>query len=349
MIEQERILEECLSKQPRISLAALPTPITEAPSLSRKLGGVRILFKRDDLTGLALGGNKVRMVEFVMADMMRRGAEVVVLGGPVDGNYFSVAVAAARKLGLRTIFLLRGRKTKNLQGNLYLDRVLGAEIRFFEYASQAEVKEKARAEASTLREQGQRAYVIEGDHPLEALGYVGCALELSRQFRALSLTVDHVFVASNGATLAGLLMGSTYLQEKSRLTGISPELTNEPSNQRVIRLANAAAELLDLDLTMQSTDFAVFDNYTDATYPSFTSESLEAVRLVAETEGIFVEPVHTGKAMAGLVDQIARGRVKPGETVVFIHTGGIPAVFSYAREILGACAGLVSEDDGGGG
>ncbi|MDI6771219.1 MAG: D-cysteine desulfhydrase family protein [bacterium] len=322
-----------LGRLPRIKLTSLPTPLEEAPSLSAYLGGPRILFKRDDITGLAFGGNKARKAEYLMGEAVDRGCDVVITVGAVQSNHARAIAAAARRLGLDAIVVLSGEEPPERQGNLLLDMILGADVRIINtddnYVLMGVVEDIAR----DLRRQGRTPYVIPlgGSTPLGAAAFANAGLELLEQLNGRGIRADAIVHASgSGGTQAGLYTAMKVTQSGIRVQGISVGPTREVVTGRVRGLAEELVKLLRLDWRPHPDDIVVTDEYVGERYAAPTPACLDAIRLVARTEGILLDPVYTGKAMAGLIDMVRRGQFGPDQTVVFWHTGGQPALFAYA-------------------
>ena len=323
-----------LGKFPRVRLASLPTPLEEMPRLTEILGGPRLLIKRDDLTGLALGGNKARKLEFLLGEARASGADVVVTTGALQSNHARITAAAARKLGMRAVLVLSGEEPAEYQGNLLLDIIFGAEVRVIqseeEYVLLATMEDVARE----LSREGHRPYLIPtgGSTALGVCAYIEAAMELLLQANGMGVAVDAIVHAtSSGGTQAGLFVGMKLAQARVQLVGISAGPPREVVERRVTALVDDVSRLLRLDLRGHPDDLIVLDGYVGEGYGIPSPECLEAIRLVARTEGILLDPVYTGKAMAGLIDWIRQGRFEPSQTVVFWHTGGVPALFAHAR------------------
>ncbi len=322
-----------LGRLPRLKIAALPTPLEEAPSLSAYLGGPRIMFKRDDITGLAFGGNKVRKIEYLMGEAVDRGCDVVVTVGAVQSNHARVTAAAARRLGLDSVVVLHGEEPAQRQGNLLLDVIFGADIRIVntddEYVLMGVVEDVAR----DLRRQGRSPYVIPrgGATALGAAAFVNAGLELLDQLNGRGIRADAVVHAStSGGTQAGLYTAMKVTQSGIQVLGISAGPPREVVTSRVRGLTEDLITLLGLDWRPHPDDIVVTDEYLGERYGVPTPACLDAMRLVARTEGILLDPVYTGKAMAGLIDLVRRGQFAADQTVIFWHTGGQPAIFAYA-------------------
>ncbi len=322
-----------LGRLPRLKIAALPTPLEEAPSLSAYLGGPRIMFKRDDITGLAFGGNKVRKIEYLMGEAVDRGCDVVVTVGAVQSNHARVTAAAARRLGLDSVVVLHGEEPAQRQGNLLLDAIFGADIRIVntedDYVLMGVVEDVAR----DLRRQGRSPYIIPrgGATALGAAAFVNAGLELLDQLNGRGIHADAVVHAStSGGTQAGLYTATKVTQSGIQVLGISAGPPREVVTSRVRGLTEDLITLLGLDWRPHPDDIVVTDEYIGERYGVPTPACLDAMRLVARTEGILLDPVYTGKAMAGLIDLVRRGQFAADQTVIFWHTGGQPAIFAYA-------------------
>jgi D-cysteine desulfhydrase family pyridoxal phosphate-dependent enzyme len=337
-----------LEELPRQELAIAPTPIHDLPRLSDRLG-VRVLVKRDDLTGLAFGGNKIRQLEFFVGEAVARGADVLVAGGSfAQSNHARACAAAARAAGLRSVILVRPGAAAGIEaqsGNALLTHLLADEVREVEALASvprgdrlAEVTGRRavfEAVADDLRAQGLRPYVLVGSSvPLGAMGYVAAALELQTQRRALGIDFSAVFVASQGVTQAGLELGSRLLEEPWRVIGIAYQPTDGRGAEWVRELMAGAADILGVE----APDGEVV-NDEDSSGPAYgtpTAESREALALAARTDAVLVDPVYSAKGLAGLIRWVREGRIAQGETVLFLHTGGLPALFAYVDEVRAA-------------
>jgi len=303
----------------RVPLAHIPTPLEEAPRLSEALGvpGVRILVKRDDQTGLALGGNKARKLEYLVADARRRGCDVLIAAGGRQSNFVRMTAAAAVRCGMECHIVVGGREPAHYSGNLVLDRLLGAHMHFAG-SSDWEVLE---AEAQRLAaEIGPRAYAmpIGGATPIGAFAYVAAAAELMRQVERAPDWV--VLAAGSGGTHAGLLAG---LPATVRILGVD---VARPPLELTQRIAALARETADLAGRAAPTGEVMIADHVGPAYGAVTDECRHAARLAARTEALVLDPVYTGKAMAGLIAAVQSGRI--GGTIVFWHTGGAPALFA---------------------
>jgi len=321
---------------PRVRLAHLPTPLEPLPRLSGELGGPQIWIKRDDQTGLATGGNKARKLEFLVAEALERGATTLITAGAPQSNHARQTAAAAAKSGLRAILVLGGGPPSQARqgGNVLIDRLLGAELRWAEGRDRAAVMEEV---ADEERSAGRSPYVVPygGSNPVGARGYVLALEELAGQLGERSLKMDHiVFAPSSGGTQAGLGLAAKALDLPIRILGISVDKEAGGLQAALAGLAGATAARMGLDLTFTPQEFLVDDAYCGAGYGNVTEAEKEAIGILARTEGILADPVYTGRALAGLIDLIRRGAFQPQETVCFWHTGGAPGLFAYGEALL---------------
>jgi L-cysteate sulfo-lyase len=322
------------SEIPRVPIAYLPTPVMEMKRLSQELGGPRLFVKRDDQTGLATGGNKTRKLEFLIAEALAEGADTVLTPGAAQSNHARQTAAAAAMHGLRSILILQGSPPRDWNGNLLLDDLLGARVRWAGDKPLHETMIEIAVEEETA---GRHPYVIPvgGSNPTGAVGYVAAMEELLRQLEELALDVDAVvFASSSGGTQAGLMVGAKALGFKGQVVGVSVAKTKRGLREILRELAPETAELLRLELSFDETDIVVYDDYVGGGYGVLGDAEREAIRLVASTEGILLDPVYTGRAMAGLLDLIRKGVFGREQTVMFWHTGGIPALFAYNRGLM---------------
>lgn len=308
----------------RVQLAQLPTPIEALPRLTKLLAGPQLFIKRDDLTGLGFGGNKTRKLEYLAADAQAKGCQTLISTGAVQSNHCRQVAAAAARLGMSCILVLAGEKPEQPQGNLFLDLLSGAEITFVPKDQRdqtlAEITKKAEAE-------NRKPYLIPygGSNAIGALGYRQAMRELDRQ----GLNPDWiVFATSSGGTQAGMLLGARETGSKAKILGISVDKTAREFSETIAEIANAGAELLQLETTFRPEEILVNDAYCAAGYGVMTPGEKEAILLFARHEAILLDPVYTGRAAAGLLDLIRQGFFKPDEKVLFWHTGGTPALFA---------------------
>lgn len=326
-------LETVIERLPRITLANLPTPLEEMPRLSKLLGGPKIWIKRDDLTGLAFGGNKVRKLEFEMADAVKQGADVVVAGGVIQSNHALATTVAARRLGMKIVLLLRGQEPQEYTGNLLLDHIFGAEIRFIQ-AEWHESVEVTRNVVEELKGKGYAPYVAPFSSPLGSVGYVNALLELQEQAKRINFKVDClVHAAGSGGTQAGIIVGNKALETGINVIGIATESDGDWLLNTTTQIADECTRLLDLDLIVTIEDVKILYDYVGEGYGILDEKSRETIKLVARTEGIMLDPVYTSKAMSGLMDLVKKGHFENYRNIVFLHTGGIPAISAYKDEL----------------
>jgi D-cysteine desulfhydrase family pyridoxal phosphate-dependent enzyme len=320
-----------MAERARFPLAVLPTPLIEAPRLSRALGGPRLFIKRDDLTGFGFGGNKVRGLEFYLADALAQHADVIVTGAGPQSNHIRATAAAARVAGLDVVAVIHDSRPAHSQGNLLLDELLDVELRFTGSPDRALVDVWIPRVADELRAAGRRPYLIPrgGASPLGALGYVECARELFGQAAALGLRIDRLVLATGACgTQAGLLAGLHVHGLQTQVLGITVSRPVPECLERIRGLAQGAAGLLGCQAELAPDEVVVRDGFIGPGYGVPTPAGLEAIRLVARTEGLFLDPTYTGKGMAGLIAEIRNRGISIDETVVFLHTGGEPGLFA---------------------
>ena len=317
-------------KLPHVSIGHLPTPLEPLPRLTAQLGGPELWIKRDDQTGLATGGNKARKLEFLVADALEQEADRLITAGAAQSNHARQTAAAAAKFGLACTLVLRGQAPPQTQGNLLLDRLLGAEV---VWAGDQPLTEALVQVAEQLGAEGQRPYVIPygGSNPIGASGYVAAMEELLAQCRERDLYFDHVVVpSSSGGTQAGMVVGARALKYEGRILGISVDLPANSLQRTLADLATATADHLGLGLTFEPRDFAIEDGYLGGGYGVVSDLEMTAIHTLARTEGVLLDPVYTGRAFGGLLDLIRQGAFSSDERVLFWHTGGTTGLFGYA-------------------
>jgi D-cysteine desulfhydrase family pyridoxal phosphate-dependent enzyme len=318
---------------PRIPLAHLPTPIEPLRRLSQHLGGPTIYVKRDDQTGLATGGNKVRKLEFLFADAIARNCNhVVTLGGP-QSNHVRQTAAAAAKLGLGCSIVLRGNAPAQRLGNVLLDELLGAAIHW----SGARTRDEVAAEQmAALRRDGARPYLIPvgGSNALGSLGYAVAFAEAAAQLAADQITIDAmVFASSSAGTHAGLALGGAVARFSGRVLGIAIDSTSAELSARIAELAAESAQLAEAGVTARDLRIEANADYLGGGYSVVGDLERDAIRTVARTEGLLLDPVYTGRAMGGLIDLIRRGEFKKTDSILFWHTGGTAALSAFAEKL----------------
>jgi D-cysteine desulfhydrase family pyridoxal phosphate-dependent enzyme len=314
----------------------LPTPLQRANNLERELGerSPRIWIKRDDLTGLAFGGNKARKLEYLVADAITRKATILVTEGAAQSNHARMTAAAAAISGLKCLLVLDARRAARIEGNLLLDNLLGAEILVVD--GREERRSKMKTIASELEKRGERPYMIPtgGSVPLGALGYVRAMVELVSQLMDAGEAPARIYLPTGSqGTLAGLAFGAALLSAGDIVYGVAVEDDSLTLREDAAPIATGAAGLLGSELTFSADSFTVDDGYVGAGYGIPTPGGLEAIALLARTEAIMLDPVYTGKAMAGLIDHVRSGQIGPDDSVVFLHTGGGPSIFAHTADL----------------
>jgi D-cysteine desulfhydrase len=322
---------------PRFPLTQLPTPLEKLERLSRELGGPELLIKRDDLTGLALGGNKTRKLEFLVGDALEQGADTLVTLGAAQSNHCRQTAAAAAAAGLQCELILNGKQPEVPNGNLLLNELLGAKAHWIERSQRAA---KLKAVEAELRAAGRRPYLIPvgGSNGIGAVGYVVAMLELLDQLQASGQRVDHmVFGSSSGGTQAGMILGARLAGFSGQLQGLSID-KNDPEHfeyeTEVAQIANECANYIGVDLRLTKDDVKVVYGYRGEGYGVVGDLEREAIRLLARMEGIVLDPVYAGRAFGALLDLIRKGFFPRDEKVLFWHTGGAPALFAYAQALI---------------
>ena len=324
-----------VSRFPRISLGHFPTPLEPMANLTALLGGPRLWIKRDDCTGLASGGNKTRKLEYLMAEAVAARADIVITQGATQSNHARQTAAAAAKLGMKCLILLEDRTgstdpdyTDN--GNVLLNRLHGAHIE--RHAGGTNMQQEMEKAAARLQSEGMRAYVIPGggSTPVGALGYVNAALELIAQAASQGLKIDHLVHATGSAgTQAGLVAGLYAANSDIRLLGIGTRAPKEKQESMVYDLASRTIEHMGMRAGLERESVVANCDYVGLGYGLPTEGMVEAVELLARTEGLLLDPVYSGKGMAGLIDLIRKGHFKATDNVVFLHTGGSVGLFAY--------------------
>jgi len=322
-----------LTTIPRTALGFFPTPLHALPNLSAQLGGPALWVKRDDQTGLATGGNKTRKLEFLVADALAQQADTLITVGAPQSNHARQTAAAAAKSGLKSALVLRGAPPTDRTGNILLDDLVGAEVF---WAGTRSLDEVAGEVAAELQARGQLPYLILlcGSNPIGATGYLAAMAEFAYQSNALDVKFDAiVFATSSGGTHSGLVLGAKLGGYTGRVLGISVDHLADHLVPLLVDLATATAQHLDEPISFSAADFEVNDHYLGGGYAVMGNPEREAIYLCAQTEGLLVDPVYTGRAMAGLIDLIRRGEFTAGQNVLFWHTGGTAALFAYAAQL----------------
>lgn len=339
-----------LARHPRLPLAFLPTPLEPLTRLSATVGGPTLWVKRDDMTGLALGGNKARKLEYLLGAAKAEGATVVMTTAGAASNYLRMTAAAARKAGMRPILFMRGTGQEPIQGNLLLNRIVGAEMRFISVTDpwSPEARNIMEAAAAELERQGEKVYImaIQNTHaPLAALGYVNAALELYQQLLQQGAHATHLFTPTgSGVTQAGLILGAKLLHWPLQVVGMAGAPNSADGHRRrIAAMVGEAAQLLDVDIAISPDEVIVEDGYAGVSYGTPTPGVVQAIRLCGEQEGLLLDPVYSGKAMHGLLSWIEQGKLTANDQVVFLHTGGAPNLFTQADTLAEGLAQLDAE------
>ena len=327
-----------LARFPRVRLAHLPTPLEHLPNLSRALGGPEIWIKRDDCTGMSSGGNKTRKLEYLLAEAQAEGADIILTQGATQSNHARQTAACAAKLGMACHLLLEDRTLKTAEeytqgGNVFLDHLHGATIE--RHPANPDMNGEMLKVAERLKAAGRKPYAIPGggSNPTGALGYVNAAIELVTQANDAGLRIDHVVHATGSAgTQAGLVVGLAGIRSGVPLLGIGVRAPRERQEENVYRLALATCEKIGVPGAVQREDVVANCDYVGSGYGFSTAGSLEAISMLARLEGILLDPVYSGKGMAGLIDLCRRGFFRKGQNIVFVHTGGSVGLFGYTTD-----------------
>jgi L-cysteate sulfo-lyase len=337
----EELIRDRVGQLPRVPIAHLPTPLEEMPRFREALGehAPRMFVKREDLTGLAFGGNKVRHLEFRLGDIQAKGADTLIVTNVAQSNHARLHTALAARFGLTNYILkLPSHKDSPVNGNLLLDHIMGAKIVEASSSEQDVVDRELKELVQELESNGHRVYVVPNESFSKiagTCGYLLAALELLEQCRNYDVDPDHIFMAagtsSAGLALAGKLLGLNY-----RVHPVSVRPKRAEVEQQVCTVANRAANLLGFETQLNPEDIDVHDEYVGEDYGIPTEAGMEAIRLLGRTEGLILDPVYTAKAASALIGQVREGRIQQHETVVFVHTGGLPITFAYSEEIMSA-------------
>ena len=333
-----------IAELPRVQLASIrPTPLEPLPRLtahlrlSSSLDSPALYIKRDDLTGLAFGGNKTRMFEFALADALAKGADTIVAGAAVQSNYCRQLAAACAKLDLELHLVLRPVRAidqTESQGNNLLQHLLGAQITVLAEGDRCGQQDALQAKVEELSAQGKNAYWPRRDDTidLDAIAYAEVGVEIARQCQEQGINPSYLYLSALDTTQAGVALGLAYIESPIQVRGFCPIANVENRHEDMATIANQAARRLGLDVAMNAADFDNDDSFVGEGYGIPTPAGLDALRTLARKEGILLDPVYTSKALAGLVAHVRDGRLD-GEAI-FLHTGGNPALFAYAQEVL---------------
>tara|TARA_R110000744_G_scaffold2188_6_gene8610 strand:+ start:580 stop:1569 length:990 start_codon:yes stop_codon:yes gene_type:complete len=321
---------------PREPLGFFPTPLVELTKLSKKLDGPKIYMKRDDNTGLALGGNKTRKLEFIIGDALAQGADTIVTAGAAQSNHCRQTAAAAASLGLECHLVLGGQEPEKFDGNLLLDKIFGCKIHWSGTNRKGEDIPEIVAQ---LKELGKKPYVVPygGSNELGALAFLEAFKELESQRKSINASFTHiVFASSSGGTHAGLMLGNKIFKSSYKIVGINidkGETDKVSFDQYIVSLANSTAKLIGENLNFSDVDLMLNSDYVGEGYGVVGALENEAISITAQTEGILLDPVYTGRAMGGLIDMIRAGKIRKTDSVLFWHTGGAPALFAYSNDL----------------
>ncbi|WP_350344290.1 D-cysteine desulfhydrase [Proteinivorax tanatarense] len=329
-----------LTHLPRKRYTEFVTPIKNMEKLTEVLGGPNLYIKRDDLLGLTAGGNKTRKLEFLIADAIEKGSDTIITAGGVQSNHCRLTLAAANKENLKCILVLEEsaavKHDTERSGNFFLYQLMGAEdVRIVPNGT--DVFEEMDKVAEEVAIKGGKPYKIPvgGSNAIGATGYVACAQEIIQQSFSEGMIFDYVVCTSgSGGMHAGLVTGFQANQSKTKVLGISISRSKEQMEPKVMKLIKDTSSRLKLEKTISSDTVTCYDNYIGDGYALPTKEMVGAVKLVAKTEGILLDPVYTGKTMSGLIDLIKKGRFDSKDNVLFIHSGGAPALYAYTSEFL---------------
>ena len=318
-----------------LPLANLPTPIEKLERLSDAWNGPEIYVKRDDLTGCAVSGNKIRKLAFSVAEALDQGADTLITCGGIQSNHTRATAVVAARTGMACQLLLWGKQPNVYQGNLLLDRLVGAEIRFIPQDSFYDMESILADTAQQLRQKGKRPYIIpEGaSNEIGYFGYIQAAEEIQHQLEKMNLKMDSVITATgSGGTLGGLVLGQVFFGLVAEPVGINVNHTASYFQDRISGVIERMIQKYGWELKLPKTSIHLIDGYVGKGYAVSRSEELSLIAEVARLEGLVLDPVYTGKAMFGLRDQIQKGRFKKGQKILFLHTGGIFGVFPKCLE-----------------
>lgn len=322
---------------PKMALAHLPTPIQKLSRLTAQFDGPDIFVKRDDFTGIECSGNKVRKLEFVAAYALQEQCDVLITCGGIQSNHSRATVAVASRLGLKSHLVLRGTASDVPSGNLFLDQLLGAKITYLSNPSYEDLIDEMERLAQDYAKQGHKALVITmgASNALGSLGYVAAIQEMMGQFQNMALTPDYIVAATgSGGTLAGLILGKKLFGLSSQIIGVNVCAAAAYFHQEIAHIVREFCERYQVDINVEKEDYRIIDGYVGAGYALSRPQEREFIVQVARTEGIVLDTAYTGKALYGLTQEIQKGMFKQGETILFIHTGGLYALFANPAEFI---------------
>ncbi|MFL5628975.1 MAG: 1-aminocyclopropane-1-carboxylate deaminase/D-cysteine desulfhydrase [Ktedonobacteraceae bacterium] len=330
-----RSLEEVLEGYPRISLTRLPTPLQALPALSAKLG-LQVFIKRDDLTDLTLGGDKPRKLEYEVARAQAQGADTLVTCGSSQSNHARLTTAAARKAGMHCVVILSRDQYQALQGNLLTVYLMGAQVHLVETSNHWDLEPHMHNVCQSLLAQGKKPYIIpvSGTTPHSCLGYVRCGLEIANQMVEHGISLDAIYAPfGTGGIFTALLLSLREQGVTCPLIGISVNQKQAWCYEQLEMWRMEICRLLDLDPKCAHEAFEIHDEFIGREYGDPTEDCLDAIMLMAQTEGILLDPVYSGKMMAGFLAHQAAGRWSAGQHILLLHSGGVPALFAYSKEL----------------
>ncbi|MCH8953848.1 D-cysteine desulfhydrase family protein [candidate division KSB1 bacterium] len=313
-----------------IDLAQLPTPVEKLERISNIFEGPQIYIKRDDLTDVGMTGNKVRKLEFLLAEAVQNKCDYVITCGGYQSNHARATAVASARVGLKCLLVLRNSLNAPLEGNLFIDRLVGAEFEYITPEEYMQVDDVMLRIAEKLKEKGHQPYVIPegGSNEVGSLGYVKAAGELAQQLKSMKLRIDHIVLpVGSGGTYAGLLLGKFLYDLPAQIHGINVCDDDSYFVNKISSLLKAMQKRYKLTFKIDKKDINIIDGYVGKGYGLSSQHEIDIIKQVARAEGIILDPIYTGKAMFGLSDQIRQGKFKPGKNVLFVHTGGIFGLF----------------------
>jgi D-cysteine desulfhydrase len=330
-----------------LDLAMKPTPIERLrnfPQLPQGMNhtvhtkGFEIFIKRDDLTGFCLSGNKIRKLEFIFCDVLEKNADTLITCGGFQSNHARATAILGTRFGLKSVLVLFGEDSPNLDGNLFLNKLVGAEIKYIPQDRYDELDAIMEEVSSKLKEEGRRPYIVpEGaSNELGVWGYIKASLEIKKQLENTKLKIDKVVTAvGSGGTYAGLFLGSKIFNWQVQIYGINVKDSAQIFTDRIYELMMVTKEKFKLKINFEKDQIKIIDGYVGEGYAKSKKEELDLIKAVAENTGIILDPVYTGKAMYGLVDQLKKERFSKEDKILFLHTGGGFGLFPIKARILG--------------
>lgn len=330
-------LREKISALPRVQLGHFPTPLEYCPRLTETVGGPRIFIKRDDCTGLAFGGNKTRQLEFTIAQGTSRGADVLIGGAGSQSNHCRQLSAGAAKIGVQSaIAVVKDHKSSG-GGNLLLDDLLGAHVELVEVETQEYLDEAKNQLVSKYEAEGRKPFIVmrAENRPFGAMGYALAVAEMADQAEAMGERIDAIVTCSGSCTQPGILFGNKVIALGARIYGIAPITWTYDVTEAFLGVLSRMVEILGVEMAFDEGDIWNSPDYIGPEGYGYCSDAgNDALRLMAQSEGIILDPIYTAKTLAGLIDLSRKGELKESENVVLVHTGGTPALFAYAKELL---------------